>query len=139
MMPMRATDPDLRSPSERHWRRLALLVASLVAVGVLTVAIVGVGLAVHSFTDTTVSDAAQAQWEQQTGLTTEAGGAFKEFDGCAVAALDGSGTVVLIKRHNQWALAGKNSDTTTGYWDFDDVNSEEDCRAHAEARFVAAP
>lgn len=134
-----AYDPGFRSPTERRWKRLALLLATLLTVGALVVAVAGVALIVHSFADTSIENSARAQWEQQAGHAMPGGGGMKSFGDCAVVELGGpsGGTFVLIKRHDQWVLAGKNADTATGHWDLDSVDSRDECRAHADAQFVA--
>lgn len=139
MSPTNASDQIFRSPTERRWTRLAVLLAVLLAVGVIALAVSGVAFVIHSFTDTSIEDAARAQWEQQTGQAMPAGGGMKSFGDCAVVDLGGSGggTFVMIKRHGEWTLAGKNADTATGYWDLDSVNSRDECRSHAESTFVA--
>lgn len=139
VMPPRHTyDPTFRSPAERRWKRLTLLCATLLAVGALALAVAGIAFVLHSLTETSIEDSARAQWEQQIGLTTRSGGGTKDFGDCAVVELDGPGarTVVLIRRHGQWALAGANAGTAAGHWDLDSVDSRDECRAHADALFV---
>lgn len=140
MPPTHPYDPAFRSPAERRWKRAALIFAALLAVGAVSLATAGIAFVVHFLTETSIEDSARAQWEQQTGLAMPGGGGMKDFGDCAVVELggpNGGGTFVLIKRHDQWSLAGTNADTATGHWDLDDVNSRDECRAHASTQFVA--